>query len=156
MPMFGGRVRRGNISAYQPKLHERIGGALGRLGSQFGMSQREQARLGRRFGAFLNDWTPVGMLDGALYGSKSERQLAMLPLPGPTRRGGKLALDEASRLARARAQGYRDVPYYRGEQRSGPMPSNYEGRGSVPFSQDKSYADGFGLWAGTRVRASSD
>ena len=67
---------------------------------------------------------------------------------GPAGKGGKavarrsknLPMDEASRMARARKQGYADEPFYRGEA-SGDLPAEFpEG---AYFARDKEYAAGF-------------
>lgn len=52
----------------------------------------------------------------------------------------KLAMDEASRLARARKLGYSEEPFYRGE-RGGTLRPSY--LGGAHFSRNKEYADAF-------------
>jgi hypothetical protein len=51
----------------------------------------------------------------------------------------RLPMDRASRMERARQQGYADEPFYRGE-RSGALPDEYPT--GAYFSRDKGYADG--------------
>jgi hypothetical protein len=52
----------------------------------------------------------------------------------------RLPMDEASRLARAKAMGYADERFYRGEA-TGKLPNMYES--GAHFSRDRDYASGF-------------
>lgn len=84
----------GSISEYKPRFSERIGQMLG----------------SPELGNFLADWTPVGNADGIVYGDDTERQLSMLPLPGPAKRlarAGLGALDEAVGASVASTPGIR-------------------------------------------------
>jgi hypothetical protein len=61
---------------------------------------------------------------------------------------GRLAMDEASRMTRARKLGYADEPFYRGE-RSGETPTEFSK--GAHFSRDKDYAAGFAQQGGQRA-----
>lgn len=86
----------GAISEYKPNFSERLGQQVGDgLARLLGWTPREGARTGRRFTDFLHDVTPVGNADGISYPtSELDRQLSMMPLPGPTRRGGRAIVGE--------------------------------------------------------------
>src|SRR5712671_5149497 len=58
----------------------------------------------------------------------------------PGSRGGRLRMNEASRMARATRQGYADEPFYRGE-RDGSQPTDFP-EGAF-FSRDRKYEDEF-------------
>jgi hypothetical protein len=120
----------GSITAHSPDLAERISLFAPRLyKGLFGGSQISANHFGKSLSRFLNDLTPVGNVDDILYGSENDRAFAMLPLPGPARRGANFALDEASRLARAAEQGYQDTSFWRGEA-SGAEPNWFYPAGS--------------------------
>jgi hypothetical protein len=112
----------GSISAYRPDLNDRISLFASKAHKGlFGGSQQSANQFGRDLVSFLAI-LPIPNLNDIFYGSETERDLPMLPVPGPARKGVKLTLDEASRLARASEQGYRENPFWRGE-KSGVEPN---------------------------------
>jgi hypothetical protein len=77
---------------------------------------------------------PIVELAGLMVGSPLTPKGAL----GSSAR--RLPMDRASRMQRAREQGYAEEPFYRGE-RSGLLPDEYP-KGAY-FSRDKAYSDGF-------------
>ncbi len=95
---------RASIRSYTPTLAERIGQLVGDLSG----SRNTGANTAR----FLTDWTPIGNIDGVLYGNNTERQLSMVPIPGARKLGALIRSAEHKRLSEAlQDQNFRDVDF---------------------------------------------
>ena len=96
--------KQGALAPYTPTVSERMGQLLGDLvGSR---------KFGRNITGFLSDLTPLGNLDGILYGTKTERQLSMLPIPGARKVGAFIRSAEHRRLSEAlQKQTFDDVNF---------------------------------------------
>jgi hypothetical protein len=85
-------------------------------------------------------------IEEAVRGSATIAGMLMGGAPAAAQRGavgavgGRLPMDEASRMARARQLGYDETPFYRGEA-SGRLPDEYPG--GAHFSRDRDEAMGF-------------
>jgi hypothetical protein len=73
------------VTSYEPTWSEWLGSGFGAAVSPF-MGEYASREAGHDMASFLGDLTPVGNLDDIWAGSTQERQLAMLPIPGPARR----------------------------------------------------------------------
>jgi hypothetical protein len=117
-----GRAPTPTLRSYAPPVSRRIGYTLGDILASVGVDPRAGQRFGSKIGeiaSFLGVDAPGEIMDarrdyanaegfGGKAAAMAAAQLAMLgALPvGKPAKGGKLAMDEASRMARAKALGF--------------------------------------------------
>lgn len=84
--------------AKRPNVTERLGNYVADALMATGLKKHEAVNLGHRVTSFLADLTPGGNADGILYPKNDfDRQLSMLPLPGPVRGAVKQGLQRGIR-----------------------------------------------------------
>jgi hypothetical protein len=153
------------LSSYEPSWRERMTNALlEQFGGYANMTPDQARRIelltGHNRLMGLADFVP-GLGQG-LAGNEAKRDydrgdmlgaslnaMGVVPMPGAmvgksvgraVGQGSELAMDQASRMARAKDLGYADQVFYRGEA-TGSSPDQYPG--GAFFSRDKEYSQGF-------------
>lgn len=90
----GGAITKPSKRLISDKLGEFIGDTL----VKFGIEERHAARIGNRVTAAARDLTLAGNVDDFLYGDNDlQRQLAILPLPGPVKKEVQAAVRKGIR-----------------------------------------------------------